>query len=115
MSIKALEKQVIEWARDRGIFEGSDIGSRHMKFEEECTELMWELFPPCLERNNFIPVPIDIERVKLEAGDVLVTLINLLHPMGLDLETCLDAAYQKIKDRKGRMINGSFVKSEDIE
>lgn len=44
-------------------------------------------------------------------GDVMVCLINLAHMNGTDLEECLSAAWQEIKDRKGRMVSsGAFVK-----
>jgi len=45
---------------------------------------------------------------------VIVTLINFLHPIGLDLRICLQAAYDKIKNRDGQMVDGSFVKAEDL-
>ena len=33
----------------------------------------------------------------------------------LTVEECLRAAYEEIKDRKGKMVNGVFVKQEDIK
>jgi hypothetical protein len=38
MSIEALEKQVIEWATERGIFEHSTEYTRYDKFYEEVEE-----------------------------------------------------------------------------
>jgi hypothetical protein len=35
--------------------------------------------------------------------------------LGLDVEKCIASAYDEIKDRKGRMINGVFVKEEDLK
>ena len=32
----------------------------------------------------------------------------------LNFESCLISAYNEIKDRKGRMINGVFVKESDL-
>ena len=108
MSLESLEQQVIKWAKDRGIFAESTPLTRLKKMAEEFGELTDELFPPDGSE-------IDLERVKMESGDLLVTHINLLYPLGLDLETCLSAAYKKIKDRKGRMINGTYVKQEDLD
>jgi NTP pyrophosphatase (non-canonical NTP hydrolase) len=101
-----LEKQVLEWAYDRGIFAESTEKTRFAKFMEEIQELIDELWPVGRKQ--------DLEKIKMEAGDVLVTLINLLHPYNLDLKTCLAAAYEKIKDRDGKMIGGTFVKKEDL-
>lgn len=47
---------------------------------------------------------------KLEFGDILVVCIQIARLRGLDMVECLDLAYQKIKDRKGTMIGGQFVK-----
>ena len=101
MSVEDLEAKVIEWAKERGIFAASTDITRWYKLREEVVELEDEVMSLR-----------SLENIKLEAGDVLVTLINLLHPYGLNLETCLAAAYQKIKDRTGRMENGTFVKDK---
>lgn len=42
-------------------------------------------------------------------------LTVLAYRLGTNLEECLAAAYDVIKDRKGKMINGVFVKQEDLE
>ena len=34
--------------------------------------------------------------------------------LGYDFEECFELAYQEIKDRKGRWIDGTFVKEEDL-
>ena len=47
---------------------------------------------------------------KLEFGDILVVCIQIARLRGLDMVECLDLAYEKIKDRKGRMVDGRFVK-----
>lgn len=47
---------------------------------------------------------------KLEFGDILVVCIQIARLRGLDMVECLDLAYNKIKDRKGTMIDGRFVK-----
>jgi hypothetical protein len=40
-------------------------------------------------------------------------LINIAVRNGLSMEHCLDVAYHDIKDRKGTMIDGVFVKETD--
>jgi hypothetical protein len=42
---------------------------------------------------------------------MVVVLTNLAHLEGLDIEDCIDSAYKEIADRKGKMINGTFVKN----
>ena len=39
---------------------------------------------------------------------------NLAIEMGTTLEECLQIAYDEIKDRKGKMINGAFIKEGDL-
>jgi hypothetical protein len=47
-------------------------------------------------------------------GDVLVVLINIATRNGFTLRQALEVSYNKIKDRKGKMRNGIFVKEEDL-
>ena len=47
-------------------------------------------------------------------GDTLVTIIVLAHQLDLDVTECLGIAYEEIKNRKGKMINGTFVKEDDL-
>ena len=47
-------------------------------------------------------------------GDTVVTLICISEQLGLDFNECLAYAYNEIKDRKGKMINGMFVKEQDF-
>ena len=47
-------------------------------------------------------------------GDSLVVLIILCQQLGFDLKECLQTAYNEIKDRKGKMIDGTFVKESDL-
>jgi NTP pyrophosphatase (non-canonical NTP hydrolase) len=56
----------------------------------------------------------DLEQIKAEVkdgiGDCTVTLILAAELAGLAFEECLQAAFDEIKDRKGKMVNGQFVK-----
>ena len=45
-------------------------------------------------------------------GDTTVTLILAADLAGLRLEDCLQAAYDEIKARTGRMVDGQFVKDK---
>ena len=44
----------------------------------------------------------------------LYCLIKISNEYGLTLESCVQAAWDEIKDRKGRMIDGVFVKEGDL-
>ena len=48
-------------------------------------------------------------------GDIYVVLVILCMQLDLDINDCIKAAYDEIKDRKGKMVNGLFVKEEDLE
>ena len=47
-------------------------------------------------------------------GDIYVGLVVLCMQLGLDVNDCIKAAYEEIKDRKGKLVNGLFVKEEDL-
>jgi len=47
-------------------------------------------------------------------GDTVVTLICLAEQLGLDFNECIDFAYNEINDRKGKMVNGIFIKESDL-
>jgi len=100
LTLEELEKKVVCWAEDRDLYMQSTPDTRFGKIEEEVGELR-EAYQD-----------LEVEDVCMEAGDVIVTLINFLQPLGLDLRVCLQAAYDKIKNRQGEMINGTFVKNE---
>ena len=47
-------------------------------------------------------------------GDTVVTLICIAEQLGLKFNDCLDYAYNEIKDRKGKLINRTFVKESEL-
>ncbi|HIA7046199.1 TPA: MazG-like family protein, partial [Staphylococcus aureus] len=56
----------------------------------------------------------DKEALKDGIGDTVATLIILAQQQGWTLEECLQYAYDEIKNRKGKTINGTFVKETDL-
>lgn len=98
--IESLEVAVLNWAEERGIFESGTPFSQFRKTEEEVTELHAALL--CNDKGA----------VKDAIGDIVVTLIIQAHMHGLSLGQCLASAYHEIKDRKGKMVGGVFVKEE---
>jgi hypothetical protein len=88
--------RVVLWHRDRNLIAGSTDAAQHTKLVEEVKEL---------ETNILLSQPV-IDDI----GDCLVVLINISERNGLSLFDCLSHAYEDIKDRKGKMVNGVFVK-----
>ena len=56
----------------------------------------------------------DKEKQMDGVGDTVVTLICISEQLGLKFNDCLDYAYNEIKDRKGKLVNGTFVKESDL-
>ena len=95
-NLEALETRVVLWHRNRNLIEGSTDVAQHTKLVEEVKEL---------ETNILLSQPV-IDDI----GDCLVVLINIAERNGLSLFDCLSYAYEEIKDRKGKMVDGVFVK-----
>ena len=87
-----------KWAVDRNLIQGATSSAQYQKFLEEAGELGRGLIED------------DAEQVKDAIGDCVVVLTILASQCGMTLEQCMDAAYEEIKDRKGKMVNGIFVK-----
>ena len=88
------------WAATRGLYERGDTKTQYIKLQEEAGELAKAL----LEN--------DKAEVIDAIGDMVVVLTNLAHLNGVHIETCINTAYKEISKRKGKMINGTFVKDE---
>ena len=101
LTFEQLTRNVQEWAAARGIYEHSSARAQLLKAFSE----MGELADAEIEDDG--PAAADA------VGDVLVCLINYCTLHGLGITSCLAAAWDEIKDRKGRMIpGGAFVKDE---
>jgi NTP pyrophosphatase (non-canonical NTP hydrolase) len=86
------------WASERGIYDKGNSHTQYVKLMEEAGELAAALL------NNDKPEIVDA------IGDMVVVLTNLAKLEGFDIENCVDSAYNEIANRKGKMINGTFVK-----
>ena len=100
MSFAELEQLVADWHEDRNLIEGSTDAAQMHKLIEEVNELDQDVH--------------DGYDLRDELGDVLVVLINIATRNGFTLRQALEVSYKKIKDRKGQMRNGIFVKEEDL-
>lgn len=98
-SFKELSGSVIDWARQRELLSPENAKSQYLKFIEESGELARGILKS------------DATETEDAFGDVLVTLIILSEQLGYNLERCLQAAYNEIKSREGKTINGTFIKA----
>lgn len=120
MNFKDLKDKVLSWADDKDLLHAENADKQFMKFIEEVFEFKSEF--DYLERIGEDPSECysDYEQIEtqenmqLEMGDIFVTLIILCEQIGIDPVECLSMAYEKISKRKGRTINGCFVKEEDL-
>lgn len=111
-----LRNNVEDWARDKDLLHKENAGKQFLKFIEEVFEFKTELdnvlgYGDVFDEEDHEEV---IERMKLEMGDVFVTLIVLCKQLGIDCVECLGLVYNKISKRKGKTIDGLFVKEEDL-
>lgn len=90
-----------QWAYARNIIEGSTSQAQFCKLVEELGELAIGL-------NKNIPA-----KVQDGVGDMLVVLIILCEQQNISLKQCLSMSYNEIKDRKGKMVDGIFIKEND--
>ena len=91
-------QKIRDWADERGLYDKGDTKTQFCKLMEEAGELGRAV----LKDNQ-------VEFVDA-IGDMVVVLTNMAMLGGTSIETCIDAAYDEIKNRKGKMVNGTFVK-----
>ena len=87
-----------DWAQDRGIYDKGNSHTQYVKLMEEAGELAQAL----LNKDRY--------EIKDAIGDMVVVLTNLAVLEGMQIENCIESAYNEIANRKGKMENGTFVK-----
>lgn len=115
-----LQDKVLGWADSHDLLHEENSEKQFLKFIEEVFEFKSEF--DYLERIGQDPSECysDYEQIEtqenmqLEMGDVFVTLIILCKQLGIEPQRCLELAYEKIKNRHGKTIDGTFVKEEDL-
>ena len=88
-----------DWAEKRGLYKAGDPKTQTLKLMEEAGEICRAV----LKKDE--PEIID------GIGDCVVVLTNLAHLCDTSIEECIEIAYNEIKDRKGKMDNGTFKKN----
>ncbi|MCG2562237.1 MazG-like family protein [Staphylococcus epidermidis] len=102
LTIDQLIKQVEQWSKDKDLNNGNP-DRQALKFYEEAGEV-----GAALSRGQ-------TDALKDGIGDTVVTLIILAQQHDMTLQECLQFAYDEIKGRKGKTINGTFIKESDLK
>jgi NTP pyrophosphatase (non-canonical NTP hydrolase) len=99
MNLTTEFEPIRDWAKNKGIIEHGDCKTQCIKLIEEAGELSKAIL-----KNN--------EDEFIDAiGDCVVVLTNLAAIRGYDIEFCINLAYNVIKERQGKMENGTFIKN----
>lgn len=98
--LQTLIGKVVRWHYDRNLIDGSTDKDQTLKLMQELGELSDSV---CKGKD-----------IKDDIGDMLVVMLNITERNGVSLAECLERAWDEIKDRKGRMVDGVFVKEGDL-
>lgn len=101
LNMQELTDKIRTWAIVRGL-DSADPTKQMLKLFEETGEIA-----AGMARGN-------IEEVKDGIGDAMVVLNILATQIDSSIEECTQLAYNEIKDRKGRLVNGVYVKEADL-
>jgi NTP pyrophosphatase (non-canonical NTP hydrolase) len=96
--INDFQDAIWAWATERNLIDGSTIDGQLGKLDEEMQELR-----DAIAKH-------DSKEAQDAIGDCVVVLTVICEKLDLSLRHCMSAAFDEIKDRKGRMENGQFVK-----
>lgn len=97
--MRQIIEKIEDWHHARNLIHGATDKDQLAKLIQEVGELSDNI---CKQRD-----------VSDDIGDIMVVLINIAVRNGISMEHCLEVAYDDIKDRKGTMIDGIFVKESD--
>ena len=93
--------KVNKWFEDRNLIEGSTDKDQILKLMQELGELSDHACKG--------------EDIRDDLGDMLVVMLNIMKRNNYTIEECLQIAYNDIKDRRGKMVDGIFVKESKEE
>lgn len=99
MEYEMLIENVQQWGKDKGF---KDARAQFMKVVEELGETA-EAY------DKHYP-----DKLIDSIGDLQVTIIMFAMLAGVDYKAALEEAWNEIADRKGKMIDGVFVKESDL-
>jgi NTP pyrophosphatase (non-canonical NTP hydrolase) len=93
--------EILKWAEDRNLVHGSNMQAQTVKLLEECGELAAGVARK------------DIDKIVDSIGDAVVVLTILAAQVKVPIEECIDLVWQEIRYRKGKMVDGVFIKEND--
>jgi NTP pyrophosphatase (non-canonical NTP hydrolase) len=99
MKSQDLKQLIIKWANEKNLIQKENHLNQYCKMVSEVGELGDALIKK------------DVIEVIDAVGDVQVCLIILCEQLGLDMNECLESAYNVIKNRTGQTVNGTFIKN----
>ena len=88
------------WHGRRNLIDGSTDKDQFCKLVQEVGELSDNI---CKGRD-----------ITDDVGDIIVVLINLMVRNNISMADCLEQAFRDIAPRKGKMVDGIFVKEKDL-
>ena len=97
-NLEAVINRIETWHYDRNLILGATDKDQVCKLIQEGGELSDNV---CKEKD-----------IADDIGDIMVVLINIMVRNGISMEHCLEIAYHDIKDRKGVLRDGIFIKEE---
>jgi len=109
-----LEQKIINWGDSKNL---NNPVKQTLKTLSEAGELADAVCKSELDKSiglNYILDLVkngDLDDVVDAIGDIEVCLTILKNQLGLRQTHCLEVAYEEIKDRTGKTVNGTFVKS----
>lgn len=98
MNNNELQSRVLVWAGEKNLLKPENVTKQFIKTVSEVGEL-----GDAIIKNNR-------EEIIDGLGDVQVTLIILAEQLGLSYDECLESAYNVIKNRTGKTVDGTFIK-----
>ncbi|WP_193063434.1 MazG-like family protein [Oceanobacillus oncorhynchi] len=102
MNLNNQTRLIRKWAKERGL-DNADPAKQMLKLAEEHGELAAAL---AKGRHK--------SKIEDAVGDMYVVMTILCMQLDIEIESCIDTAYDEIQDRDGKMVNGVFVKEEDL-
>lgn len=96
-----MKKQVVEWGKERDLIHEENAPTQLLKLTEEVGELAAAYLKG--KRSD----------QEDAVGDIQIVLILFCEQVGIDYDKALYDAYHVIKNRKGKTVNGTFIKEED--
>tara|TARA_R100000541_G_scaffold18259_1_gene28045 strand:+ start:573 stop:989 length:417 start_codon:yes stop_codon:yes gene_type:complete len=121
--------KIAQWHKERNLINGATNETQFVKLIEEVIELYATLNSDMeayeiaamirgmvtdIENKGRIKQAPAGKDIKDDVGDINVVLMNIIEREGFTMQQCLETAWNDIKDRKGKMIDGMFVKEADL-